>query len=257
MKTSTWLGIFSFSTLAALAWYTHQPETAQATLPAAAGVVQSSPAAPEPDPVSPYTDAGFHEGEAGLSPSARSGREIWFKATAGNARFHTYTFQQRITALIDWFGVLRSDARDTRFKTWGLINDPGCCKPGSDGCPARSYEETYGFDWCPGDQELLKFVGKPGYRDPACDFKDASVDASDPEGHQKGREDSCNLAFGTSTGALGFRKFPNPRFDAAVWKQVNGSPAPGKATTANCRMTPPAPTPKCASWPMPRSNPPS
>jgi mono/diheme cytochrome c family protein len=171
---------------------------------------------------SPYTDAGFQLGEEGLTPSARAGREIWFKATAGNARFHTYTFQQRITALIDWYGVLRTDRRDGRFKTWGIINDPGCCAPGAEGCPATSREETYGFDWCPGDQDLLRFVGKTGYRDPACDFKDASAAAGDPEGHQKGREDACNLAFGTSTGALGFRKFPNPRFDAAAWKKLNG-----------------------------------
>ena len=47
-------------------------------------------------------------------------------------------------------------------------------------CPAKSLEETYGFDWCPGDDELLKFVGQPGYRDPACDFKDAPLDASNP-----------------------------------------------------------------------------
>lgn len=189
----------------------------------ATGAVEAVPVAPPPDLVPSYTDAGFHEAEAGLSPSARAGREIWFKATAGNARFHTYTFQQRITALIDWYGVLRGDRRDDRFKSWGLINDPGCCTPGSAGCPAKSYEETYGFDWCPGDDQLLGFVGKPGYRDPACDFKDAGAADADPEGHRNGREDSCNLAFGTSTGALGFRKFPNPRFDAVAWKQLNGS----------------------------------
>ena len=231
MKASTWLvGILSTSILVLFAWLAQQPDAARATPSPAAKPAQhalapaepASLAATLPDAASPYTDAGFHEAEAGLSPSARAGREIWFKATAGNARFHTYTFQQRVTALIDWFGVLRGDARDTRFRTWGLINDPGCCTPGSDGCPAKSYEETYGFDWCPGDDTLLKFVGKPGYRDPACDFKDAASDAGDPSGHQQGREDSCHLAFGTSTGALGFRKFPNPRFDAAVWKRVNG-----------------------------------
>lgn len=222
MKTSTWLGIFGIAALATLAWLTHQPDSARATPAAAAETAPGLPAAAETVPDSLYTDAGFNEAETGLSPSARAGREIWFKATAGNARFHTYTFQQRITALIDWFGVLRSDSRDTRFRTWGLINDPGCCKPGSAGCPAQSDEETYGFDWCPGDETLLKFVGKQGYRDPSCDFKDARAAAGDPDGHQKGREDSCNLAFGTSTGALGFRKFPNPRFDAAAWKQLNG-----------------------------------
>lgn len=190
---------------------------------APARAAEALPLAPPPDVVPSYTDAGFSLGETGLSPSARAGREIWFKATAGNSRFHTYTFQQRVTALIDWYGVLRGDRRDERFKTWGLINDPGCCTPGSAGCPAKSYEETYGFDWCPGDDQLLAHVGKPDYRDPACDFKDAATDAKDPEGHRSGREDSCNLAFGTSAGALGFRKFPNPRFDAAAWNKLNGS----------------------------------
>ena len=211
MKTWSRLGLAGMAMLAALAGFN------------AAGAVEAVPVAPPPDVAPSHTDAGFHAAAAGLSPSARAGREIWFKATAGNARFHTYTFQQRVTALIDWFGVLRGDRREDRFKTWGLINDPGCCTPGSAGCPVQSYEETYGFDWCPGDDQLLNFVGKPGYRDPACDFMDASAVDTDPEGHRSGREDSCNLAFGTSAGALGFRKFPNPRFDAAAWKQLNGS----------------------------------
>jgi len=149
------------------------------------------------------------------------------------------------------------DARGTRFKTWGLINDPGCCTPGSDGCPAKSHEETYGFDWCPGDETLLKFVGKAGYRDPACDFMDASAAASDPDGHQKGREDSCNLAFGTSTGALGFRKFPNPRFDAAAWKQLNGRLGTWEGYNRKLSTIPPAPISSCANSPTPRSSRPS
>ena len=120
-----------------------------------------------------YQDAGFRLGEAALDPSEVAGREIWYKATAGNARFHTYVFQQRMGVLIDWYRVLRSDRRDQRFRTWGLINDPDCCTPGSTNCAAKSMEETYGFDYCLGDAELLKYVGKPGYRDPACDLKDA------------------------------------------------------------------------------------
>ena len=36
------------------------------------------------------------------------------------------------------------------------------------------------------------------------------------------RQDPCDLRFGTSTGALGLRKFPNPRFDAAKWRKLNG-----------------------------------
>lgn len=190
--------------------------------PVAVPPVANPPAASE-SAATLYTETGFYEGEAGLTPSQRAGREIWYKATAGNDRFHTYTFQQRIGVLIDWYRVLRADARDQRFKTWGLINDPSCCTPGSPQCPAKSRDETYGFDWCPGDETLLKFVGKEGYRDPACDFKDAPPEASDPQGHRNGRESACYLAFGTSTGAMGLRKFPNPRFDPVAWKKLNGS----------------------------------
>ena len=194
--------------------------------PAAAIVLAQAPgaaaapsAAAKPLPDSP----GFYAGEAGLSASEIAGREIWYKATGGNARFHTYVFQQRVGVLVDWFRVLRADQRDDRFAAWGLINDPGCCKPGAEGCPAKGLEETYGFDWCPGDEDLLKFVGREGYRDPACDFRDAAVDPGDPHSAKKDqRQSSCDLAFGTSTGALGYRKFPNPRFDRARWEKLNG-----------------------------------
>ena len=168
------------------------------------------------------SDAGFHAGAAGLTPSERAGREIWYKATAGNDRFHTYVFQQRMGVLIDWWRVLRSDKRDERFKIWGLVNNPGCCTPGSPGCPAKSPEETYGFDWCYGDDDLLSHVGRTGYRDPACDFVDPAMPDDHPHAADGMREDPCHLAFGTSTGAMGLRKFPNPRFDADAWRQLNG-----------------------------------
>ncbi len=205
--------------------------------PAAAPAV--APAGhPQPEPSLIDQDAPYHEACArqGLSQSECVGRLIWFKATAGNDRFHTYTFQQRIGVLVDWFRVLRADQRDDRFWAWGIINDPACCKPGDPDCPARSAEETYGFDWCPGDDVLLKYVGKPGYVDPACGLRDAPLDTDDP--HTRGgkvdqRHSACDLKFGTSTGALGLRKFPNPRFDAAKWQALNGSNATwaGFATT--------------------------
>ena len=159
-------------------------------------------------------DQGFRIAEAGLNDKEMAGAEIWYKATAGTARFSTYVFQQRMGVLIDWYRVLRADQRGDRFKTWGLIHDPGCCVPGDAGCPAKSPEVTYGFEWCPGDDELLAHVGKTGYRDPACDFKDP--------GGLGNKQNPCDLEFGTSTGALGFRKFPNPRFDAEKWRKING-----------------------------------
>ncbi len=180
----------------------------------AMGLVQGAGATP--------SDAGFMAGAEGLTPSERAGREIWYKATAGNDRFHTYVFQQRMGVLIDWWRVLRADKRDQRFQAWGLVNNPGCCAPGSEGCPAKSAEDTFGFDWCYGDDELLKFVGRTGYRDPACDFVDPPMPADHPHAVDGMREDPCHLAFGTSTGAMGLRKFPNPRFDADAWRRANG-----------------------------------
>lgn len=168
-------------------------------------------------------DPGFHAGAQGLNASERAGREIWFKATAGNGRFHTYVFQQRLGVLIDWNRVLHSSSRGERFKTWGIINDPDCCTPGSPNCPLKSLDETYGFDYCPGDDDLLAHVGKAGYQDPACQFEDAPMNPKDPHGPKDQRQSACDLAFGTSTGALGFRKFPNPRFDADRWRALNGS----------------------------------
>jgi hypothetical protein len=187
---------------------------------------QPLPEASSVDQDAPYREACAREG---LSESECVGRLIWFKATAGNDRFHTYTFQQRIGVLVDWFRVLRADQRDDRFWAWGIINDPACCRPGEADCPAKSLDETFGFDWCPGDDVLLKYVGKSGYVDPACGLKDAALDADDP--HSQGgkldqRHSACDLKFGTSTGALGVRKFPNPRFDAAqAGQQLNGSMA--------------------------------
>ena len=122
-------------------------ETAAGTTPASA-----SPA---------YADAGFSAGEAGLSPAERAGREIWYKATAGNDRFHTYVFQQRVGVMIDWFRVLRSDERERPLSRLGADERPGMLHAGQHPTvPAKSAEETFGFDWCPGDEELLKYVGK-------------------------------------------------------------------------------------------------
>lgn len=173
-----------------------------------------------------YSDAGFYAAGSELTPSEQAGRDIWYKATAGNGRFHTYVFQQRLGIFIDWFRVLRADQRQDRFKTWGLVNNPGCCTPGSAGCPAKSYEETYGFDWCAGDQDLLQYVGKEGYRDPACDMQFSAATAVfdkllDRSHDPSTRQSSCDLAFGTSTGVMGLRKFPNPRFDEKEWRELN------------------------------------
>lgn len=135
------------------------------------------------------------------------GREIWYKS-ALNYRFHTHTAGVKLGAPQDWFRVLRSDQRNDRFKTWGMINDPDC-KPGN--------ASSYFLDICEGDEGpdgLLAAIGVPEkerkWKDPGC-----SVSGSF-------NQEDCDLGFGTSTGAMGYRKFPNPRFDKQAWAAHDG-----------------------------------
>jgi hypothetical protein len=172
---------------------------------------------------------GYAAGDAGLTPSQRAGREIWFFATAFNDRFYTYSYPQRLGAAIDWYLVLAAKNKADLFQAWGATPDPDCCVPGVGNCPAKSLDETYGFQFCPGDAELLKFVGKEGYTDPACNIADAPFNTGTPHGSTDNRQSACDLKFGTSTGILGLRKFPNPRFNAAKWTKLNGSPASWEA----------------------------
>lgn len=158
-----------------------------------------------------------------------AGREIWYKS-APNGRFHTYVFGQRLNAPINWYRVLRTDQRWQRFNVWGTMNDPDCCTPGKD-CDAKgvkyqgrsvTVQDTYGLDYCPGDETLLSYVGRSDKNyvevDPAC--RNPAVLNGDINGDSV-RESACELAFGTSTGAIGFRKFPNPRFNKARWAKLN------------------------------------
>lgn len=155
-----------------------------------------------------------------------AGREIWFKS-APNGRYHTYVFNQRVNAPIDWYRVLRTDQRENRLYTWGMINDPDCCTPGED-CEKRGIRtrsgraptlaDTYGLDYCPGDEDMWPYIGRSDLNylnvDPAC--TNPAVKAADLG--RAGLENPCQLAFGVSAGAVGYRKFPNPRFNPKHWK---------------------------------------
>jgi hypothetical protein len=178
---------------------------------------------PAPADAQSSLSPGYAAADARYTPSERAGREIWFFATAFNDRFFTYSYPQRLGAVIDWYLVLGAKNKKDLFQAWGAIPDPDCCVPGDADCPARSLDETYGFQWCPGDDALLEYVGREGYVDPACDFADAPFDTGTPHGSRDQRQDACDLRFGTSTGALGLRKFPNPRFDPEAWLELNGS----------------------------------
>lgn len=158
-----------------------------------------------------------------------AGRTIWFKS-APNDRHHTYVFPQKIGVAIDWSQAFLAENHNTRFQVWGTINDPDCCVPGVS-CDQKkmfyngrsvTMADTYGWEYCAGDEALLNALKKnqvSEYRDPACDSK--VIQAADQLSSQI-RESRCELKFGTSAGAVGFRKFPNPRFNAKRWQKVGG-----------------------------------
>ncbi len=158
-----------------------------------------------------------------------AGRSIWFKS-APNERHHTYVFPQKIGVAIDWSQAFMANDHELRFQTWGLINDPDCCVPGVT-CDQKNQklngrsitlDDTYGWDFCAGDETLLNSIRQnrgAEYRDPACD--DELVKRADQASNQI-RENRCELKFGTSTGAVGFRKFPNPQFNLKRWQKIGG-----------------------------------
>lgn len=160
-----------------------------------------------------------------------AGRAIWFKS-APNERHHTYVFPQKIGVAIDWVQAFMARFHDSRFQTWGVINDPDCCVPGVS-CDQKkmffnqrsvTLADTFGWEYCAGDETLLNSISTgqaKSYRDPACD--DVIVKAADSVSPANEiRENRCQLKFGTSTGAVGFRKFPNPEFNAKRWQKIGG-----------------------------------
>ena len=169
------------------------------------------------------------------------GQETWYKASGGSGRFHAYMQAQRIGALPDWGLVFHAEARSGRFKHWGAVNDPSCCTPGvecqgkvihnPDGSqrPVSSLDDTFGWEFCPGDETLLGFVGSGKdytQSDSACKYDKLADRVKQVYGVDLPKSNSsCHLAFGTSAGAVGFRKFPNPRFNKTRWVAVNGDTA--------------------------------
>lgn len=173
------------------------------------------------------------------------GQQIWTYATGTSSRFHTYVTAQRYNVPGDYGLTFHTEDRNHRFQNWGLINDPSCCVPPSapganDGTcgPEVSVtrEDTFGFDYCPGDDVLLTYVGKQDKDytkvDPACNISKLEQrigaglrNTTNNEDTQVPRSDSCFLEFGTSAGAVGWRKFPNPRFDAEKWRRLNDGSA--------------------------------
>lgn len=158
-----------------------------------------------------------------------AGRSIWFKS-APNERHHTYVFPQKLGVALDWNQTFSSALHNSRFQIWGLINDPDCCVPGND-CDQKgkrfngrsvTLNDTFGWEFCNGDEDLLNSLSQNKadfYKDPACD--DKIIQAADQLAGVV-RENRCELQFGTSAGAVGYRKFPNPSFNLARWQSIGG-----------------------------------
>jgi hypothetical protein len=80
---------------------------------------------------------GYTAGDAGLSPSERARREIWFFATAFNDRLYTYSYPQRLGGTIDWYLTLGAANKRDLFQARGAILDPDCCVPGDPELPGE------------------------------------------------------------------------------------------------------------------------
>ena len=126
MKRLLLLGSILCAGIAATVVMTN-PGNSQTSTSAAGGQGLPVPDASIIDQDAPYREACAREG---LAASACVGRLIWYKATGGNDRFHTYTFQQRVGVVVDWFRVLRSDQRDDRFACVGHHQRSGVLQAG-------------------------------------------------------------------------------------------------------------------------------
>ena len=193
---------------------------------------------------------GFYAGEAGMNASERAGREIWYKATAGNDRFHTYTFpaaRRRPDRLVPRAATARSATTGSAPGASSTI--PAAARRAAKAVPAKVLEETYGFDWCPGDEELLKLrrargLSRPGLRLQGCAGRCRAMCTSATKDQ---RQSACDLAFGTSTGALGFPQVPQSALrsralDAAQRRRART----GRAVSASCRTIRPTAIPRCS-----------
>jgi hypothetical protein len=177
---------------------------------------------------------------APMSQEEAMGQAIWYMA-APNSRYHTYTFPTRVGSRMDFWSMFRADRKFDdpqgqflgRYSLYGSINDPDCCAPGKD-CQERAkidsrfagkenitLDQTYGLDYCLGDDgpggiwDAVR-LGEEGYKKQyGRSFKEMDPACQAPF-------NECHLDFGFPTGVVGFRKFPNPRFDAKKWAELNG-----------------------------------
>ena len=91
----------------------------------------------------------------------RAGREIWYKATAGNDRFHTYVFQQRLGVLIDWYRILQSGVATGPVPGLGAHQRSRLLHPRSAELPRQEPRRDLRLRLVPGRRDLLPSWGRP------------------------------------------------------------------------------------------------
>jgi hypothetical protein len=178
-------------------------------------------------------DSYYYYGPGGLSEhwhdpdnkdaeAQRLGRDTWIHWTWGNQKLlrkaSVLAGNLPVPVSIDFFRVLDSRKRATRFREFGLINEPNC--------EASLRPDKYGL-------YLDHFKGDPYGYYPVSDADRKAHPDSYPAangkavGHyprrysrvdEKGQRRSEDLRhYGRPTGVVGLRLFDNPAFDARKW----------------------------------------
>jgi hypothetical protein len=126
----------------------------------------------------PFPGMNFQGRDVRLTPEELSGRIVWNLWTGDNAGFWNWLVQHGF-GTTDLLKVVASP-RNQRFQTYGIFNQPGYMRPAT--------PDKHGL-----------FIDVP--REPKYDF-DSRIDRN---------------TYGLSSGVMGLRLFPNPKFNAAAW----------------------------------------
>ncbi len=198
-------------------------------------------------------DSYFYYGPNGLwkywhdpaNPQAsieRLGRDTWIHWTWGNQKFlrkaSVLAGNLTVPVSVDFFRLLDSRRRGTRFRDFGLINEPNCV--------VTSQPDQYGLylDHWNGDP-LGYYPMSPEYReryDPRKDVKE--LREKYPVAYAGGGGLDTRH-YGRPSGVIGLRLFDNPKFDKAKWSRDDYFQNPGKVeppylvgfTCGFCHMT--------------------
>lgn len=152
----------------------------------------------------------------------RLGRDTWIHWTWGNQKIlrqaSVIAGNLPVPVSVDFFRLLDSRNRDTRFRDFGLINEPNCRKATKpkwglwlddfDGDPMSYYPVHYDLD----TKKFPDFVGQ----------YEAKYMPKYPENGQGLRH------YGYPTGIVGLRLFNNPAFNSDKWDVNKYFENPGK-----------------------------